>query len=46
MKGMNPRGGDEEEIDKGGRDDDRRVESGVHQHEQGRGRGQGREGLK
>ena len=30
-------GGNEEEMDKGGRDDAQRVESEVHQHEQGQG---------
>ena len=37
-----------EDEDEGGRDDDRRVESDVRQHErgQGRGRGRGGEGLK
>ena len=43
-------GGNEEEMDEGGRDDAQRVESEVCQHERGRGRrrGQGRggEGLK
>ncbi len=48
MEGMNPRGGNEEEMDKGERDDDQLVESDVRQHERGRGQGQGRggEGLK
>ena len=32
-------GGNEEEMDEGGRDDARRVDSDVHQHEQGQGRG-------
>ena len=36
MKGMNPQGGNEEEMDEGGRDDDRLVEGDVRQYGRGR----------